>query len=78
MSARSEYMKARPKPADGEKRSKESVNYSKGTMSEHCGICKHFQTPNGCELVEGHIVPSFWCRLFAKSKIVKFGALRRK
>ena len=74
--SRSEYMKARA-PQEG-KRSKESVNYSKGSMSESCGICKHFQTPNSCELVEGHIVPSFWCRLFVKSKIVKFGALRRK
>jgi hypothetical protein len=64
------------RPAGAPKRSKESVNYSKGSTAEHCGICKHFQTPNACELVEGHIVPSFWCRLFAKSKITKFGALR--
>jgi hypothetical protein len=73
-------MKARPpSPHGGEgKRSKESVNYSKGSMAEHCGICKHFQTPNACELVEGHIVPSFWCRLFAKSKISRAGALRRR
>ena len=76
MPARSEYMKARAAPQEG-KRSKESVNYSKGSMAEHCGICKHFQTPNACELVEGHIVPSFWCRLFAKSKITS-GALRRR
>jgi hypothetical protein len=64
------------KPVQEGKRSKESVNYSKGSMAEHCGICKHFQTQNACELVEGHIVPSFWCRLFAKSKISRMGALR--
>jgi hypothetical protein len=91
MPGKSKYMKAHKEPDADErggpsdydkdnpgKRSKESVNYSKGNMAEHCGICKHFQTPNGCELVAGHIVPSFWCRLFAKSKIMMRGALRRK
>jgi hypothetical protein len=69
-------MKARPAPVG--KRSQASVNYSKGSTAEHCGICKHFQVPNACELVEGHIVPSYWCRLFARSKIIKVGALRRR
>jgi len=49
------------------KRTKESVNYSKGNAKEHCGICKHFQPPWGCEKVAGHIVPAYWCRLFAKA-----------
>lgn len=48
-----------------EKQDKKSVEYSKGMASEHCGICRHFQEPNACELVEGEIAPSYWCKLFA-------------
>ena len=51
------------------KRTKESVNYSKGNEKEHCGICKHFQPPWACEKVSGHIVPAYWCRLFTKAGI---------
>jgi len=54
---------------DTGKRTKESVNYSKGTDAAHCGICKHFIPPHACEHVEGHIVSSYWCRLFAKAKV---------
>src|SRR5215469_14896983 len=56
---------------DKKKRTKESVNYSKGTPTMHCGICKHYEVyaKNECELVEGHIVPSYWCRLFEKARI---------
>jgi hypothetical protein len=52
-----------------DKRTQKSVNYSKGNMKEHCGICAHFLPPHACELVEGHIVPSYWCRLFAKARL---------
>jgi hypothetical protein len=48
------------------KRSKESVDYSKGMPQSHCGICKHY-SPGSCELVEGEIDPSYWCELFARS-----------
>jgi len=51
-------------------RSKESVNYSEGNAEQHCGICRHFRLPNACAMVEGHIVPSFWCRLFARAKLL--------
>jgi hypothetical protein len=67
MPARSEALKAR---APEGKRSKQSVNYSEGNAAEHCGICRHFQLPNACALVEGHIVPAFWCRLFARTKLL--------
>ena len=60
------------------KRTKESVNYSKGNAEEHCGICRHYIEPNGCELVEGHIVPSFWCRLFKRAKLLPQMAGRLK
>lgn len=89
MAPLTKYMKAHKEPdkrppifaddvAPGGKRTKESVNYSMGNEAEHCGICKHFQLPNACELVDGHIVPSYWCRLFVKSKIMRPGALRPK
>jgi hypothetical protein len=86
MPVASKYMRAHKEPdknepdrdADDGKRTKESVNYSKGNTAEHCGICKHFQTPNACELVAGHIVPSYWCRLFARSRIIRRGALRSR
>lgn len=52
------------------KRTQKSVNYSPGTRAEHCGICRHFEPPHRCELVAGHIVPSYWCRLFWKAKVV--------
>jgi len=75
LSERSEYLKARARQ-DG-KRAKESVNYSKGSPAAHCGVCKHFTPPNACEKVEGHIVPSYWCRLFEKSRLIS-GALTRR
>jgi hypothetical protein len=31
----------------------------------HCEICKQFLTPPACQLVEGPIVPTGWCVLFA-------------
>jgi len=67
MRGRSEYLRHRED--DPGKRSKESVNYSKGHPDAHCGICKHFQPPHECELVAGHIVTSYWCRLFEKAKL---------
>jgi len=55
---------------DPSKRSKASVNYSKGMPESHCGICRYFQPPNACQLVAGHIVPDYWCRLFKKAKLL--------
>lgn len=60
------------------KRTQSSVGYSKGHADAHCGICKHFERPNACQLVEGHIVPSYWCRLFAKAKMTSASALKGK
>lgn len=48
------------------KRTKASVHYSKGYKPAHCGICRHFERPDACRLVEGKIDPTFWCRLFEK------------
>jgi hypothetical protein len=31
---------------------------------QSCGICAHFIAPNKCEIVEGAISPTGWCRNF--------------
>jgi len=48
------------------KRSKASVDYSEGMKSAHCGICEHYSS-GSCELVEGDIDPSYWCKLFERA-----------
>jgi hypothetical protein len=52
------------------KASKQSVHYSRGMKSKHCGICQHFRPPHSCELVEGKIDPEYWCEKF-KAKPAK-------
>lgn len=49
-----------------QKASKASVQYSLGMKSAHCGICRHFQPPHGCEVVRGEIEPDYWCRKFER------------
>ena len=31
----------------------------------HCSICKHFASPNVCEVVAGPVSPDGWCRFYA-------------
>jgi hypothetical protein len=50
------------------KRSKASVDYSAGKPHAHCGLCRHFEKPDACELVEGKIDPARWCNLFSARK----------
>jgi hypothetical protein len=52
------------------KASKQSVHYSQGMKTRHCGICQHFQPPHSCEVVEGKIDPEYWCEKF-KAKSAK-------
>ena len=33
---------------------------------QSCGSCTHFKPPHSCELVEGSVSSSGWCKLFAK------------
>jgi hypothetical protein len=48
------------------KADKDSVNYSKGMPSSHCGICQHYS--NGtCSKVKGPIDPDMWCKLFKRA-----------
>lgn len=51
----------------GEKMTKESAGYSKGTKEKHCGICEHYDR-HSCSIVEGRIFPAMWCRYFEKAK----------
>jgi len=52
------------------KKTKESVDYSRGHPDSRCGLCEHFVPGRlrgqlgECELVRGTIDPRFWCRLF--------------
>jgi len=45
------------------KKSKSSVDYSKGKPNAHCGICVHYEE-GSCKLVSGEIEPDMWCELF--------------
>src|SRR5262249_8910735 len=31
---------------------------------ERCGICKHFISPTGCEVVEAPVAANGWCKLY--------------
>lgn len=52
------------------KQSQQQVNYTTSTSSnDRCGVCKHFNSPDSCQLVEGVIEASGWCKLFDRSPI---------
>ena len=45
--------------------SKAEVYYTDdGSDREHCGICRHFLGPHGCEIVAGRVVAGGWCSRF--------------
>jgi hypothetical protein len=55
------------------KRKKSAVQYSKGMPRSHCGRvsgwpekgdCEYFQSPDGCQKVEGTIMSDYWCTLW--------------
>jgi len=47
------------------KATKESVHYSDGMPSSHCGICVHYHD-HVCTEVQGKIEPDKWCEKFKK------------
>lgn len=51
-----------------DKIAKATARYSKGMDKAHCGICKHFEPPDACEIVAGEIAPSMWCEYFEKKR----------
>lgn len=49
---------------------KSSVHYGRGeSFGDHCAVCRHFEPPNSCERVRGHITAGGWCRLFRRKPV---------
>jgi hypothetical protein len=38
----------------------------KPSGKQMCSSCSHFKQPSSCDIVEGTISPSGWCRLFSQ------------
>lgn len=50
--------------------SKASVDYSLGhPRGDRCGVCKHFQKPNKCEIVAGLVKSNMWCKRFKRIRV---------
>jgi hypothetical protein len=44
-----------------------AVHYQQtANNGQSCANCYHFTAPRTCELVDGAVAPSGWCRLWAK------------
>lgn len=50
------------------KKAKAAAQYGPGHPDAHCGICRHFEKPDACEIVAGVIKPSMWCKFFARRR----------
>jgi hypothetical protein len=49
-----------------QKMSKSDAKYQdKPQGNQRCDLCRFFQAPNQCQVVQGDISPSGWCTLFA-------------
>ena len=46
-----------------------AVDYGRGSMRDHCGVCHHFVKPDSCTKVQGMIEPTGWCKLFYRHTI---------
>ena len=52
-----------------DKVSKASVDYGPGhPKGDHCAVCRHFEKPHGCEVVEGPVSPMGWCKRFTQMR----------
>lgn len=47
---------------------KRQADYGGGMKKAHCAVCKHFKSPDRCEIVEGEINPQAWCKYFERKK----------
>jgi hypothetical protein len=46
---------------------KEAAGYQDSPKGEQrCDNCKNFKPPSSCQLVEGNVSPSGWCKFYAK------------
>ena len=43
----------------------EAQYVDRATGITHCGICKHFFSPDICEVVEGPVNSEGWCKFYA-------------
>lgn len=49
----------------GRKHSKDESQYIDNSITKNkCSVCKHFQKPYSCKIVEGRINPDGWCKYF--------------
>lgn len=49
----------------GGKASKLEAHYTDHAIgNEKCQYCRNFESPNGCDVVEGFISPEGWCKFF--------------
>ena len=56
--------------SSGEKITKLEANYVSQSSSRNiCKDCDHYRYPNSCEIVEGFISPSGWCKYFSQTAI---------
>jgi hypothetical protein len=51
-----------------EKATKEVVNYRRGDIEHHCGICTMYRPPGSCISVLGVIKPADLCDYFKRDK----------
>lgn len=57
------------------KLSKHEVGYEHPAAKpqNHCGVCRHFEPPDQCEIVAGRIRPEDWCRRFEREQVMAQG-----
>lgn len=48
-----------------EKMDPKAVNLREGKGSDSCANCTYFEEPNGCMMVQGEILPTQLCDLYA-------------
>jgi hypothetical protein len=54
-----------PPPPRGTTPKAEAQYRDKASGISHCGWCKHFYSPDICEVVAGPVSPQGWCRFYA-------------
>jgi hypothetical protein len=53
--------------ADAAKMAQTAAGYQESPKgSQQCDGCTLFQPPNACQLIDGNISPSGWCKFWAK------------
>ena len=59
---------AMPAAAQSKKASQKDSGYQESPMGgKSCSNCRHFKAPSSCNVVDGSISGSGYCRLYAKA-----------